>query len=286
MQALLFVLPALIMFGIFVLAPLFSSLYYSFTHWDGLSSPEWVGWHNYKRAFNDDIHLSSYVHVSIYILGTLVVEVFFGLVMAVLLNSDRIGFKLMRTLFFTPVILSMVSAGLLWKFALDYNYGLLNAILKSIGLGSFVQPWLSLPETALLCVTIISGWKYAGFFMIIFFTAIRRIPNSIYEAAIIDGCGPLSSFMHITIPMLRENIVICILIAVTGGFAGFDLFYTMTNGGPYNSTEIPTTWIIKMAFDRNQMGYSIALTVIMTLVVGAVSIIYLNVTKRKDVIDY
>ena len=123
---LLFVIPALTLYALFVLWPLASSLYYSLTDWDGIGAPRWVGLANFARAFRDDIHLASYIHVTLYILGTLVFEVSFGLVMAVMLNSDRPGFALLRGLFFSPVVLSMSAAGVLWNFVFDYRSGLIN----------------------------------------------------------------------------------------------------------------------------------------------------------------
>ena len=286
LQKYLFVAPAFLLFAVFVLFPLLASLYYGFTRWDGLGAPEWVGVSNYVRAFNDDIYLWSYVHVGLYILGTLVVEVLFGLLMAVLLNSERPGFSLFRVLFFSPVVLSMVAAGLLWTFVYDFRFGLLNAFLENIGLSALVQPWLANPKTALWAVTVVSGWKYAGFYMIIYLAALKRIPVSLYEAAMLDGAGTFQRFWRITLPLLRETTVVATLLAVTGGFAAFDLFFAMTNGQPFNTTEIPTTWIVKMAFDRNQMGYGVALTVIMTLVVGLIAILFLRYTRRGDAVEY
>jgi len=283
---LLFVVPALLLYGLFVLWPLAASLYYSLTAWDGIGAPRWVGLANFRRAFGDDIHLASYVHVTLYILGTFVFEVGFGLVMAVVLNSDRPGFALLRGLFFSPVVLSMSAAGVLWNFVFDYRTGLVNAMLKLIGLGDWAQPWLSQPSTALLCVMLVSGWKFAGFYMVLFFAALRRIPRSLYEAATLEGAGPIRRFFSITLPLLRQNILICILLAVTGGFAGFDLFFTMTNGQPYNSTEVPVTWIVKMAFDSDQLGYGIALTVVLTVVVSAISLLYLRFAERSHTVEY
>ncbi|RYG29331.1 MAG: sugar ABC transporter permease [Burkholderiales bacterium] len=228
----------------------------------------------------------SYVHVVLYILATLVFEVSFGLVMAVLLNSDRRGFSLMRGMFFSPVVLSMSAAGVLWTFVLDYRNGLLNSVLKSVGLGDWAQPWLAQPETALLFICIVSGWKYAGFYMVIFFAALRRIPRNIYEAARLDGANAVQQFFFITLPMLQQNIIVAILLAVTGGFAGFDLFFTMTNGQPFGATEVPATWIIKQAFDQNQIGYGVALTVVLTVVVSLISIVYLRISERASVTRY
>ncbi len=282
----LFVLPAMALFGVFVLWPMLSAFYYAFTRWDGITPPEWIGLANFQRAFADDVHLMSYVHVVLYILGTFVFEVSFGLVMAVLLNSDRKGFSLLRGFFFSPVVLSMSAAGVLWAFVLDYRSGLLNSVLKALGAGDLAQPWLSQPATALIAIMIVSGWKYSGFYMVIFFAALRRIPRNIYEAARLDGAGPVTTFFHITLPLLRQNVLMAILLAVTGGFAGFDLFFTMTNGGPFSATEVPATWIMKLAFAQNQLSYGIALTVILTIVVVLISLVYLRFSERVGVARY
>lgn len=283
---LLFAAPAMLLFATFVLLPLGASVYYAFTFWDGFSEPRWAGLSNFVRALTDTTYLLSYVHVVLYILATLLFEVTFGLVMAVLLNSDRPGFSVMRGMFFAPVVLSMSAAGVLWKFVLDYRSGLLNSSLKSIGLGDWAQPWMSQPETALLFICIVSGWKYAGFYMVIFFAALRRIPRNIYEAARLDGANAAQQLVFITIPMLKQNVIVCVLLAVTGGFAGFDLFFTMSNGQPFGATEVPATWIIKQAFDQNQIGYGVALTVILTVVVTLISLIYLRLSERSNVTRY
>jgi raffinose/stachyose/melibiose transport system permease protein len=283
---LLFVAPALLLFGVFVLWPMLSAFYFAFTKWDGFVAPVWVGIANFQRAFADITHLMSYVHVTLYILGTLVLEVSFGLVVAVLLNSDRRGFALMRGMFFSPVVLSMTAAGVLWAFVLDYRSGLLNSTLKAIGLGDWAQPWLSQGSTALIAIMFVSGWKYAGFYMVIFFAALRRIPRNLYEAARLDGAGPVTQFFYITVPLLRQNVLVAVLLAITGGFAGFDLFFTMTNGGPFSATEVPATWIMKQAFDQNQLSYGIALTVILTVVVIAISLVYLRFSERANVTRY
>ncbi|WP_374626613.1 carbohydrate ABC transporter permease [Devosia sp.] len=283
---LLFIAPAMLLFGLFVLWPVGSAFYYAFTHWDGFTAPRWAGLDNFQRAFADAVHLMSYVHVMLYILGTLIFEVSFGLAVAVLLNSDRRGFALMRGFFFSPVVLSMSAAGVLWAFVLDYRSGLLNSVLKALGAGELAQPWLSQPATALIAIMIVSGWKYAGFYMVIFFAALRRIPRNIYEAATLDGAGPFVQFFQITLPLLRQNVMVAVLLAVTGGFAGFDLFFTMTNGNPFGATEVPATWIMKQAFDKNQLSYGISLTVVLAAVVMAISLVYLRISERLSVHRY
>jgi len=283
---LVFVLPAVTLFGLFVLLPLGSSLWFSLTSWNGFTAPEFVGLGNFRRAFRDSVHLWSYVNVTLYILGTLVFEVTFGLLMAVVLNSDRFGFGLMRGMFFSPMILSMTAAGVLWAFVLDFRLGLLNAVLTSLSLEDWTRPWLSEPTTALVAIMVVSGWRFAGFYMIIFFAALRRIPRNIHEAAILDGAGPVRRFFTITLPLLRSSVLTCVLLAVTGGFAGFDLFFTLTNGGPFNATEVPATWIIRQGFDNNELGYATALTVILTAIVLVVALVFLRVSERANVVRY
>ena len=282
----LFAAPAMVLFGLFVLLPLATSVWYAFTSWSGYAAPKWVGLANFRRALADPVHLASYLHVTLYILGTLVLEVSFGLVMAVLLNSDRRGFSAMRGMFFSPMVLSMTAAGVLFAFVLDYRLGLLNSVLRSVGLQDWALPWLSQSATALIAIMFVSGWKFAGFYMMIFFAALRRIPRTIHEAATLDGAGPLHQFFTITLPLLRHQMMICVLLAVTGGFAGFDLFFTMTNGGPFNATEVPATWIIRQGFDNNQLGYATAMTVILAVVVLVIALVYLWLVERSDAPRY
>jgi ABC-type sugar transport system permease subunit len=282
----LFALPALLLFGLFVLLPLVTSFWFAFTSWNGFTAPEFVGFDNFRRALRDTVHLAAYWHVTLYIIGTLFLEVGFGLMMAVLLNSDRRGFGLMRGMFFSPMVLSMTAAGVLWAFVLDYRLGLLNAVLTGMGFADWTQPWLSQPGTALVAIMFVSGWRFAGFYMIIFFAALRRIPRNIYEAATLDGAGPVKQFFTITLPLLRSSMMTCVLLAVTGGFAGFDLFFTMTNGGPFNATEVPATWIIRQGFDNNALGYATALTVILTAVVLVVALLLMRLSERVNVVRY
>lgn len=279
----LFIIPAFTFFLIFLLVPGIESIYYSLFQWDGLGEPIWRGIANYVRAFKDEIFRLSFYNNILYILGTFGLEVGFGLCAALVLNRDYPLFGLFRILFIAPMVLNMVTVGLLWNLIYDPNFGLLNALLKGIGLVHITRAWLGEPSTALAAVTLVSGWRYAGFYMIIFYAALKRIPQELYESARIDGASKWAQLINITLPLLRETIVLAFLICVTGGFAAFALFYTMTNGQPYHRTEIMTTWIIKQAFDRSNMGYGAALTVILVVFVIVFSIVYLNRTKKKAV---
>jgi ABC-type sugar transport system permease subunit len=122
--------------------------------------------------------------------------------------------------------------------------------------------------------------------MVIYLAALKRIPLSLYEAAMLDGAGIVRRFLNITLPLLRETTMIALLLAITGGFAGFELFFAMTNGQPFNATEVPGTWIIKQAFDARQMGYGVALTVLMMLFIGIISLTYLRLARQGETVQY
>ena len=282
-KGILFILPALVIFVIFILLPTAQTLRYSFTQWDGLRTPQWTGLANFSRAFLvDKIFLRSFLNNALYIVGTFLVEVALGLGMAILLAKPYRGFGVFRTFFFAPYVISMVATGLLWGFIYDYNFGLANSFLSLIGLSRFARPWLADTSTALAAVTIASGWKYAGLYMIIFYAALQQIPTELYEAANLDGASGWKQARYITLPLLFPTLRVALLLCIAGGFGAFALFFAMTNGEPFHSTEIPSTWIIKHAFDRKNMGYGAALTLILTVVSAGISLLYLTLTGPKE----
>lgn len=282
----LFVAPALLWFGAFVLVPLLQSLYYGFTQWNGVADPVWIGIANYRAALRDTVFRISFVNNLLYIAATLLVEVAFGFGAALLLGRKEREFGLLRTLFFSPMVLSMVAVGILWNFAYDHYFGIVNGALRALGLGGLARPWLADPSTALWAVSLVSGWRYAGFYMAIFHAALQRIPPNLLEAASIDGAHGWAQIRYIVLPLLRQSTLTSVLICVTGGFAAFDLFYTMTNGGPYHATEIMSTWVIKVAFDRNMLGYGVSLTVIMGILVVLVSLPLLTALRKEGFLEY
>ena len=269
----LFLAPALAVFGFAVLAPMFLTVAYSFTEWNGFGPMTFVGPDNYLRAAADAVFRDSFVHVVIYILATLVLEVAVGLGLAGLLSVRRGGLWL-RVAFFAPVMLPLVVVAVLWSFVYNADFGLINAGLGAIGLHSLQHVWLGDTSTALLAVSFVSGWVFAGFYMMIFFAAFRQIPSEVLEAARIDGAGEWALFRRVKVPMIRNAIAVAILLCVTGGFQGFDLFFVLTNGGPYGATEIPTTYLVKVVFRNGDVGYGSAMAVVLTAIVLGVGFVY------------
>jgi raffinose/stachyose/melibiose transport system permease protein len=277
----LFVAPAVLVFAFAILVPIAMTFAFSFYDWNGFGTMKFVGLDNYARAIRDHIYLISYWHILIYIVLTIFLEVLCGLALSGLITMGRKGSSLFRIAFFTPVMLPMIVVSYLWRFVYNSDFGLLNAVLKSVGLSSWTRVWLGDPHTAIYAICLVSGWVYAGFYMTIFYAGIQRIPKDIYESAYLDGASERTIFFRIKIPMIRELVDVAILLCVLGGFQGFDLFYVMTNGGPYNSTEIVTTYLVKVVFNNMSIGYGSALAVIMSIVIVIVGLLA-NRLKKKD----
>lgn len=278
----LFAAPALIVFGFAVLVPFMFTGAFSLTEWDGYGDAVFVGVGNYIEAFGDAVFQQSFVNVVIYILVTLVVEVLLGLLLAGIAISVKRGSLWFRVAIFTPVMLPMVVVAVLWSFIYNPDFGLVNGALRALGLEDWTRVWLGDEQTALLAICVVSGWVYAGFYMTIFYAALRQVPTEVVEAARLDGARESTIFWRIRVPIIRTSIEVAILLCVTGGFQSFDLFYVLTNGGPYHSTEIPTTYLVQSVFHTGQVGYGSAMAVILTAVVVAVGLIATAIRRRGD----
>ena len=280
----LFLAPALLVFGFAVLVPMVLTIGYSLTTWNGFGAMTFVGLDNYIAAATDPIFRDSFVHVSIYIAATLVLEVLVGLLLAGVVSALR-GRLWFRVAIFAPVMLPMVVVAVLWSFVYDPDIGLVNATLAAFGLGALERVWLGDPATALAAVSVVSGWVYAGFYMMIFYAAFRQVPQEVIEAARLDGATELVLFRRIKVPMIRAAVWIAVLLCVTGGFQGFDLFFVLTNGGPYGATEIPTTYLVKTVFRNGEVGYGSAMAVVLTAIVLAVGLVYARIARRQPLAE-
>ncbi len=268
----LFVVPAVAVFGFAVLYPVIMTGFYSLTEWNGYGAQIFIGFENYLKIATDTLFAQSFLHVVIYIAVTLILEVLVGLMLAGVVAARRTSTIWFRVAIFTPVMLPMVVVAVLWSFIYNPDFGLINATLEVIGLGDWQRVWLGDPATALLAICVVSGWVFAGFYMTIFYAALRQIPTEVVEAARLDGANEWQLFWRIKVPMIRSAVEVGVLLCVTGGFQGFDLFYVLTNGGPYYSTEIPTTYLVREVFKNGDVGYGSAMAVVLTLVVVVVGV--------------
>lgn len=281
----LFVAPAFAIYGFTVLAPVIGTFGISFLKWNGYGTPNWVGLRNYLRALKDSIFISSFEHVFIYIAATIILEVTVGLILAGILTSRRKtdGY---RIALFVPVMLPMVIVAVLWRFVFNADFGLLNGILEKFGKPEWQQIWLGDQRFALLAICFVSGWVYAGFYLAIFYAGLQRLPREIVESAALDGANQPTIFWRIKVPMIRRLWEVAILICITGGIQGFDLFYVMTNGGPFYSTEVPTTYMVRTVFRDQELGYGAALAIIVTVVVLLIGAIYSRIRKQQEQVEY
>ena len=280
------VAPAFAIFSLAILGPILATFGLSLTNWDGFSTPTFVGFENFVRAFQDKIYMDSYWHAGVYIAATLILEVVVGLLLAGLVSAKR-NTTFYRVAFFTPVMLPLVVISVLWSFILNPDLGILNRFLGNIGLESWQKIWLGEQATALLSLSVISGWIFAGFYMAIFYAGFQRIPSTIIESARLDGATEWQLLRQIKIPMVKNLTEVAVLLCFTGGIQVFDLVYVLTNGGPYDTTQVPTTYLVRVVFRDQQMGYGSALAVILTMVVVLVGLIYTKVRTKEDaVVEY
>lgn len=281
----LFILPALAIYSFTVLIPVIGTLGTSFFKWNGYGTPEVVGFNNYLRALRDTIFLNSFQHVFIYILATIVLEVVIGLILAGILASRKTT-DVYRIALFVPVMLPMVIVAVLWRFVFNADFGLLNGFFEAIGKPEWQQIWLGDQRFALAAICIVSGWVYSGFYLAIFYAGLQRLPREVVESASLDGATQRQVFWKIKVPMIRRLWEVAVLICITGGIQGFDLFFVMTNGGPYYSTEVPTTYMVRMVFRDQEIGYGSALAIMVTTTVLIIGFIYSKIRKGSEQVEY
>lgn len=277
----LLIAPAVATFAFVVLGPILATVGFSFFEWKGFGPMTFVGADNYVAAIRDGIFRRSFVNVTIYVIATIGLEVAVGLVLAGLVSLRPRGSTWFRIAFFIPVTLPIVVVAVLWSFVYNADFGLLNAFLEGIGLERLTMVWLGDIRTALGAVSVVSGWIYAGFYMAIFYAAFSQLPLDVLEAARLDGASEPQIFRRIKVPMIRQVTEVALLLCVTGGIQAFDLFFVLTNGGPFNATEVPTTHIVTHVFRYANVGYGSAMAIILTAVVLAIGILYTRVRTQS-----
>ena len=251
----LYVLPGLAFYVLFTLAPLLHTVYYSLFSWDGLTGKVYIGLRNYRDAVVDHQLLWSFVHSGILIAYYAVIPVLIGLVLTAALTRHRIrGFRFFRTALFLPQLIAGVVIAQAWTWIYDDN-GPLNRGLRLVGLGSFTRPWLGDFDWALTFVGTIGTWVTFGLCMVLFIAGAQKIPTSLYDAARVDGAGAVREFLTVTLPGLRNELVVAFVLTTINALRSFDLIYNSTNGGPGNETYVPSLLVFQNAFQYNKVGY-------------------------------
>lgn len=259
----LFVFPALLVFVVAILLPICFSIYYSLLDWDGIGKGTFIGLKNYINLFvnNKDGFLISVKNSFILAVLSVFIQLPLSLILALVLARGVKGENFFRTVYFIPVIISTVVIGQLWMKIYNPNYGMLNTILKKIGLASLAQPWLASTKTALIAAFVPIVWQYIGYHMLLMYAAIKSISTDIFEAGKIDGASEFQIATRITIPLIKPILQVCVVFAVTGSFKAFDLIYILTNGGPLHSSEVPSTLMYSTVFDKYLYGYGSSMAI-------------------------
>jgi raffinose/stachyose/melibiose transport system permease protein len=264
----MFLLPALTIYGVFVLWPLVLTFKYSLYEWDGIGPSRWVGLSNYTDVLSDSKLLGIIENAFKLILYFSIVPVGLGLVVASLIRevaSGRLG-AAARTVLFLPQVIPLVAAGIAWSWLLS-STGLVNQALRAVGLGSIARAWLGDFTYALPAVGVIGVWVLLGLCTILLLTGMAKIDPALYEAARIDGAGPVREFRSITLPSLRYEIGVCLTITIIAALASFDIVYIATQGGPGTTTTVPGLEIYLLAFAQRQVGLASALGVVLMILV-------------------
>lgn len=264
----LFVLPALAMYTIFVLFPLLQSVRYSFFRWDGIGEMRWVGLNNYTTILNDPNLLGTIYNALILVIFFSFIPVTLGLIVASVIHRvapGRLG-TVARTVLFLPQVIPLVAAGIIWGWLLA-STGLVNQVLNTIGLGSITRAWLGDFDWALPAVGFIGVWVLLGFCTVLLWTGMTKLDPALFESARIDGADWFTEFTRITVPLLRQEIGVCLTVTVIAALAAFDIVYVTTAGGPGHTTAVPGIQIYILAFTQQRIGLASALSVMLMALV-------------------
>ena len=272
-----FIAPAFIFFTLFIIVPTISSVYYSFTSWDGISpNVKFIGLANYKEIFTSARFGNALKNTVILTVFISICENVMALVLALIVDNVRWGKNAFRSAFYLPVLVSGIVSGFIWKIMYNYNFGTFNTILKNIGLEDARQDWLGNTSLTLIMIGLVLIWKGAGYYMIIYLASLQSVSTDLLEAAQIDGATAIQRFRHITIPMISGAFTINFTLSLINGLKVFDQINVMTDGGPGFTSETLVYLLYKVGFNEGRQGFGTAVGIMLLFI-----IIILNTLQQK-----
>ena len=282
--AVLFILPAFLLYTAFVIWPSISSLYYSMTNWNGVSPDiKFVGLLNFKTILTSPRFWNALKNT---FLLTFVISLFenaIALGLALLVDKVTVGKTAFRAAFYIPVLLSGIVSGYIWKILYNYNFGAFNKFLETIGLGALKQDWLGNPKLALICIAVVLIRKGAGYYMVIYLAALQGVSTDILEAARIDGASGWQMFRRITVPMISSAFTINLTLSLINGLKVFDQISVMTDGGPGFNTETMVYLLYKVGFGEGRQGYGTAVGVFLFVIILVMNSLQSWLLKKVEV---
>ncbi|OAT71574.1 carbohydrate ABC transporter permease [Parageobacillus thermoglucosidasius] len=280
----LYILPPLLLIVAFIYVPIIMTGYYSLTQWDGIGQMKFIGLDNYKELIKDEMFWKSVYH-SFLLAVFSVISLLGYLVVSLVLSGKVKGANLLRKIYLIPMLLSSVAIGQLWLRIYHPSNGMLNHFLSFLGIEN-PPNWLADPSIVLYAVFIPIIWQYAGFYILIYYAALKSIPPSIIEAAIIDGANPLQLAYKIKIPLISGVIKVTIVLAVVGSLKYFDLIYVMTDGGPNGASEVIASYMYHKAFRSFNFGYGSTIAFFLLLICVVVTWMIRKFTKSDEEVQY
>jgi raffinose/stachyose/melibiose transport system permease protein len=283
---LIWVAPALLLLAVFVYWPLLQNISFSFLKWNIYSGEQqFIGTENYVDLANDPVFWRALMNNVWYAVISIVFQVFGALILAAIVESVRHEWwrKAFRAIYFIPSAISLTVAGLLFYFICQPGTGLLNVILDDIGLGGFSQAWLGHEDTAIFAIIAMSQWQGFGYSVLLFSVALQRVPVEIYEAAELDGVGPLRRFFQVSLPLVREMTGLMMIVTMSGAFQVFNEVMVMTSGGPNNASQVLGTWLYHAGFITNDFGSAAAIGVAIFVITMLLAIAQLAYSRKRRV---
>lgn len=280
----IFIFPASLLFFTIIVVPIVMSGYYSLLDWDGITKGVFVGLQNYAELFTSPSagFLKTLLNAILLALFSVIIQIPISLGLALLLAEGIRGERFFVSAFFVPVLISTVVIGQLWTKIYNPEYGIVNVFLRSIGLDSLCRTWLGDQGTALIAVFIPILWQYVGYHMLLLYAGIKSVGSEIREAAQIDGAKNWQTNMYILIPMIKPVIRMCVIFAVVGSLKAFDLIYVLTNGGPAHASEVPSTLMVNMIFDRSRYGFGSSIAIIIIFLCFFFAILIKKIFKVEE----
>jgi len=281
----LFILPALTLFSVILINPIVQAVYLSFFKWKGVVGTKliYVGITNFTKVLVNPQFWIAMRNSAILMAGGFIVLMPLAFFLALIITSNIKGTRFYKTAFFMPVMLPITAVGLMWVYILEPNWGLVNSVLDLLRLGGFKAAWLATPLLNVIIVTLVNEWIYAGLNMLIFASGLVAIPDTLYEAATIDGASSFQRLRYITLPLCSESFKVFSVLCITGCLKHFDLIFVMTKGGPNGTSEMPATFLYSQAFTFRNFGIGNAVGTII-LVTGLVGSVLINKMLTRD--DY
>jgi len=278
----LFLVPALALIGVFVVYPILAVVYYSFTDYDIVRPPVWVGLDNFRQILGDETFWLALTHSFIYLIATpILIGLSIGL--AIVVNRKLRGIHIFRALYFVPAVSGSIAIGLSWRYLFDRN-GFINSLLQSFGIIHDPIQWLATPALVLPIAIMLTIWAGVGYYSVIFLAGLQNIPEELYDAARIDGCNDVQKHWHVSLPGLRPQIVFVSVISSLAALKVFDEIYVLTNktGGILDSGVTMVFYLWREAFQLHHAGYAAAIAIVLLAITLVFSMVNVRLLERQD----